>query len=231
MCQFPCTCLSARLESGSAELGGDGFQTVVLGSVGSGNAVGHGFNESVVTEEPLVQTASLITLTRASATVRRATLCASEGHFLVALDEFDSLRNVVSEFARNTSDIIDVFGEGRDADGATENLDVSSQFLAVLDCVAAHGVADVVLDFSAVGVNVSAVNDGLDARRRETVNLPAEVGVLRLGALLCHRGEGGVLRIDERDKVSEFFALTHLFACLELSFGEFSHVSNGLDES
>ena len=146
--------------------------------------------------EPLVEATGQI---RVSTVVQLGTVVRAKRRFHVTLEALNTLGDVVSEFRLNASDGSDGLRERRHTHGTAENLDVIAQFSTV------HG--GTVLDVVLVGRDVGTIDDARGLGSREGIDLPAELGVAGLRALLRHGGEGGVLSVDKCDEVSEFFPL------------------------
>jgi len=123
------------------------------------------------------------------------------------------LGDVVLEFILNASEVCHAgLSEFRDSRGASENLDEVADFIAIL----LRAFLDEVL---VVRVrDIGAVNGAVCLGFGEGVNLPAEESLLGLCALACHRCEGGILRIDERDEISDFFSAAEFIGLGEVAF-------------
>jgi len=163
--------------------------------------------------EPLIKTTGTIA---DSAVIDLGGLVATHSDFHITLHKGNSLGDVVGEFVTDTSDVSDVLGQLGHTDSLTEDLDTVRQFDTVLSTTIVREVGR-----TRVGIDIRTVNDGgRSCGSGETVGLPAEDGVTGLCALLRHRREGSVLRIDESDEVSQVFTLTSVD---DVFFEKFCH--------
>ena len=163
--------------------------------------------------KPLVETTGQIRGRTTS--IGLSTVVGAEGRFHITLDGLNALSDIVSEFITNTSNGRDILRKRGHTDRASEDLDVVRQFSTIL--LGSVSVLGVVI----VGRDICAVNRASCLGEGQSVCLPSEKSISRFATLLSHRGEGGILRINERDEVSEFFSL----ARREGGFCEISHSS------
>ncbi len=180
-------------------------------------------------DEPLVKTAGLVgdeSTTNGLFSLSR--VAGAHRLFHVTLEHGHGLGDVVLEFILHASDVGNAsLGELRDSRGASENLDEVAEFSTILLRVARRvGVSDVVIVVSLR--DIGAIDDTISLGIRKGVNLPAEEGLLGLRTLASHRGEGGILRIDERDEISDFFSTTKLVGLGEIAFEQLRHSSRGV---
>ena len=192
--------------------GGDGFGGVSVGGL----------------DEPLIKTTGLVgNQSTVDGLFGLGGVGGAHRLFHVTLEHGHGLGDVVLEFILNAGDVGHAgLGEFRDSRGASENLDEVAKFGTILLGVATRSIADVVI---VVGLrNISSVDDTIGLGVGKGVNLPAEEGLLGLRTLACHRGEGGILRIDERDEVGDFFSAAKFVGLGEVAFEQLRHGSRGL---
>jgi len=140
------------------------------------------------------------------AVVSLSRLGRGQGDFDISLDGEHRLSHLAGTLRRGASEANHIrLSEFRDAELATEDLRISRESRTVADRELIHlGTTRGVASDGFVG----AVNDGLDAGIGVGIDLPLEHRVGRLGTLAGHRGEGGILRLDERDHIGDVFAAT-----------------------
>ena len=165
-------------------------------------------------DEPLVETTGLVGNHRAADSLfSLGGVGGAHRLFHVTLEHGHGLGDVVLEFILHSGDVGHAgLGQLRDSRGASENLDEVSEFITIL---LRRGLDEVLV---VGGGDVRSVNGAVGLGLREGVNLPAEEGLLGLGALASHRREGGVLRIDEGDEVGDFFSAAEFIGLGEVAF-------------